>query len=62
MVAPHFGHGADTPAKCEGTRSLASQLEQVNLIFFKSVFLWLGSEKSSDLRFAPNHHTSHVRL
>jgi hypothetical protein len=41
MVSPHFGHGADTPAKWVGTRSFASQCGQVNLSFFTSFRLWL---------------------
>jgi hypothetical protein len=39
MVAPHFGQGADTPARWVGTRSFASQFVQVNLIFFTFVSL-----------------------
>jgi len=32
-----LGQGAETPARCVGTRNFASQLEQVNLIFFTSI-------------------------
>jgi hypothetical protein len=39
IVVPHFGQGADTPAKWVGTRSFAWQREQVNLIFFTFVGL-----------------------
>jgi hypothetical protein len=39
IVLPHFGHGAETPARWVGTRSLALQLEQVNLIFFTLIRL-----------------------
>lgn len=39
IVVPHFGHGADTPARWVGTRSFAWQFEQVNLSFFKSICL-----------------------
>lgn len=48
MVAPHFGQGAETPAKWVGTRSFASQCEQVNLIFFTSFRLWMGFSTDRD--------------
>jgi hypothetical protein len=41
IISPHFGHGAETPAKWVGTRNLASQCGQVNLSFFTSFRLWL---------------------
>lgn len=31
---PHFGQGAETPARWVGTRSFTPQCAQVNLIFF----------------------------
>lgn len=43
IVAPHFGHGAETPAKWVGTRNFASQFVQVNLIFFTSLSLKIVS-------------------
>lgn len=36
IVFPHFGQGAETPARWVGTRSFAAQCGQVNLIFFTS--------------------------
>ncbi len=41
IISPHFGHGAETPARWVGTRNLASQCGQVNLSFFTSFRLWL---------------------
>jgi hypothetical protein len=46
IVAPHFGQGALTPAKWDGTRNFASQWGQVNLIFFTSFRLYVSVQLS----------------